>query len=312
MRIKNLCVVITFHYDPIRLQYLEKVTLNLDSLADQVQLFIVTNQHESEYLELIRKSTRVKQFQIISSGPLSHRYYLTWQHLEIFRDNFLNNLDISHFLYLESDIQIKENNVCYWLKAREDLKKYGLIPSFLLYEVSDKKLDRRSNSVVKPMIMKNIPKIKISESYYYLNMSNPYQAMYLLDRELAQEHLFDNPLENRETIWGIRETAASGLTFVNVPDGFSSRVVVGFDNDSFIIDSDALIHHLPNNYVTRRLTEYGKIKIQDLVVTRKNMFCFAIDIKILLLHFIWRLRKTRVKYIQKIKYGLEGYRKKLR
>jgi len=308
MRIKNLCVVITFHYEPKRLQYLEKVTLYLDSLADQVQLFIVTNQHESEYLELIRKSTRVKQFQIISSGPLSHRYYLTWLHLEIFRDNFLNNLDISHFLYLESDIQIKENNVSYWLRAREDLREYGLIPSFLLYEVSDKKLGRRSNSVVKPMIIRNIPKIKISESYYYLNMSNPYQAMYLLDRELAQEHLFDNPLENRETIWGIRETAASGLTFVNVPDGFSSRVVVGFDNDSFIIDSDALIHHLPNNYVTRRLTEYGKIKIQDLVVTRKNMFCFAIEIKIFLLHFIKKLRKTRIKYIQKIKYRIEGYR----
>jgi len=85
--------------------------------------------------------------------------------------------------------------------------------------------------------------------------------MYLLDRELAQEHLFDNPLENRETIWGIRETAASGLTYVNVPNGFSSRLVVGFDHTLFKIYANVLIHHLPNNYVRRRSTEYGKIKI---------------------------------------------------
>jgi hypothetical protein len=298
---KNLCVVITFHYNPERLKYLEKVTSHLDSLANQVKVFIVTNQCEDKYLGRIKNSIKAQNFQIVSAGDLLHRYYLTWQHLEIFRTEYLNDLSISHFMYLEDDIQIKHNNILYWLRAREDLREFGLIPSFLLYEVSRNQLDQRSNSVSKPMIIKNIPKIKISETYCYLNMSNPYQAMYLLDRELIKEHLFDNPLEKRETIWGIRETAASGLTFVNIPNGFSSRVVVGFDYDSFKIDSDALIHHLPNNYVNRPLNEYGKIKIEDIVLRKRSLFYFAIGLKIFVLHNVYSIRKARVKFILNLK-----------
>lgn len=311
MLIKNLCVAITFHYDLERLKYLEKVTSYLDSLADQVKVYIVTNQHESKYLTIMSNSIKVKNFQIVSSGPLLHPFYLTWQHLDIFRTDYLNNLDISHFMYLEDDIQIKQNNISYYLKAREDLRQYGLIPSFLLYEVSNNQLDKRSNSVVKPMIMRNIPKIKVSKSRYYLNMSQPYQAMYLLDRELAKEHLFDYPLENRETIWGIRETAASGLTHVKVPSGFSSRVVVGFDYDAFQIDSDALIHHLPNRYVNRLETEHGKINIKDLVLKRRNLFCFVIDIKIIILRAARRVRNTRAKYLYKFKTNLGNQRFKI-
>jgi hypothetical protein len=299
MKINNLCVAITFHYNPNRLKYLEQVTSHIDDLANKVKLFIITNEHEENYLREIEKSTKAKNFQIVTSGPLLHRYYLTWQHLKIFRTEYRNDLNISHFMYLEDDIQIKQNNISYWLKAREDLRQYGLIPSFLLYEVS--KINKRSNSLSKPMIFRNIPKIKIGEFYWYLNMSQPYQAMYLLDRELAKEHLFDNPLEKRETIWGVRETAAAGLTFVNIPNGFSSRVAVGFDYNSFIIDSNSLIHHLPNNYVNRPLTEYGKIKIQDLVLTNKNLFYFVTEIKIVLLRAIWKIRKTRVKYKYLIK-----------
>lgn len=301
MTIKNLCIAITFHYNPNRLKYLEQVTSHLDDLADKVKLFIITNKHEENYLSEIQKSTKVKNFQIVTSVPLSHRYYLTWQHLEIFRTEYKNDLNISHFMYLEDDIQIKQNNISYWLKAREDLRQYGLIPSFLLYEVSKNQINKRSNSVFKPMIFRNIPKIRIGEFYWYLNMSQPYQAMYLLDRELAKEHLFDNPLEKRKTIWGIRETAAAGLTFVNIPNGFSSRVAVGFDYNSFMLDSNSLIHHIANNYINRPLTEYGKIKIQDLVLTNRNLFYFATNIKIVILRVIWKIRKIRVKYKYRIK-----------
>jgi hypothetical protein len=154
------------------------------------------------------------------------------------------------------------------------------------------------------MIIKKIPKIKISESYWYLNMSQPYQAMYLLDRDLAKEHLFDNPLEKRETIWGIRETAASGLTFVKIPNGFTSRVVVGFNYDTFKIDSDSLIHHLPNNYINRPLSEHGKIKIEDLILRKRNLFYFVVNLKIIILRAIKIIRKVRGGYYfrKKINY----------
>jgi hypothetical protein len=141
---KNLCVAITFHYNPKRLRYLENVTSHLDDLAEQVKLFVITNSHDHESLTRIQNSIKVKNFKIISSGFLSHPFYLTWQHLEVLQTEYLNNLDISHFMYLEDDIQVKQNNISYWLKAREDLRKFGLIPMFVLYEVSRNKLNKRS------------------------------------------------------------------------------------------------------------------------------------------------------------------------
>jgi hypothetical protein len=299
MIIKNLCVAITFHYNPKRFKYLEEVTSSLDSLAEHVKLFVITNQHENIYLNEIRNYIKVKNFKLVRSGPLAHPYLLTWQHLEILKSEFQSDSSISHFMYLEDDIKINPRNISYWLEGRENLRKYGLIPAFLRYEVSGTKFQKCA-SASKPIIFKKIPKIKIENSYFFLDMAQPYQAMYLLDRELAKEHLFDNPLISRETIWGIRETAASGLTFVNIPKGFSSRVVLGVNINTFSVDSDALIHHLPNNYVHRRLTEYGKIPVQNFIQKNRNLYCLAIDTKILILRSIWKMRKIRVKYRDKL------------
>ena len=74
MLMRNLCVAITFHYNPKRLKYLEKVTLHLDGLAEQVKLFIITNTYDYESLTRIQNSINVKKFKIISSGPLSHPF----------------------------------------------------------------------------------------------------------------------------------------------------------------------------------------------------------------------------------------------
>lgn len=295
MYINSLCVAITFHYNEERLIYLEQTTLYLNNLANEIKLFIITNENDPNALLKIHNYVKVKNFQIVSSSPLLHRFYLTWKHLEIFRSQYLNNSSISHFMYLEDDIQVKQKNIEYWLRARNELRKFGLIPSFLRYEISAEKLDKRSSDVSKPVIFRKISKVQITNSYWYLSMNQPYQAMYLLDRELAKEHLFDNPLEDRKSIWGIRETAASGLTFVNVPYGFSSRVVVGFNHDKFEIDPDALIHHIPNNYINRPFNEYGKIKITDIVLRNRNLFSYAINIKISVLRTIKIIKKIRGK-----------------
>ena len=102
----------------------------------------------------------------------------------------------------------------------------------------------------------------------------------------------------------MREMAASGLTFVNTPNGFNSRVVVGFNYDTFKIDPDALIHHLPNNYINRTLSENGKIKIEDSILRKRNLFCFIVDLKIIVLRTIKIIRKVRGGYYfrKKINY----------
>jgi hypothetical protein len=97
-------------------------------------------------------------------------------------------------------------------------------------------------------------------------MEFPYQGMYLLDRDLAKQCLFDNyQLDRRIKKWGTRERSASGLTFVKIPKKFSSRNLVGFYLDRFHVDANALIHHLPNNYTNNPSSVYGKLKIDKII-----------------------------------------------
>lgn len=226
--IKNLLVSLTFHFSHERIQYLEKVTTFLDDLAVQVRLIIVTNTKINSELQIIRNATRNKNFQIFIAQNLEHPHLLTWEHMDLFRDEFVKEPTITHFMYIEDDIQIKQKNIRYWLKAREDLRDFGLVPSFIRYEIKDNSLELRSTDILKPMIYGKIPKLVLTSRYSYLNLKQPYQGMYLLDRELAIEHLFQNQLKGRSGNWGVRETAASALTFINVPSGFTSRNLVGF------------------------------------------------------------------------------------
>ena len=44
------------------------------------------------------------------------------------------NKSHSHFMFLEDDIIINNENIYYWLFFRKILKKFKLIPGFIRYE----------------------------------------------------------------------------------------------------------------------------------------------------------------------------------
>jgi hypothetical protein len=96
--------------------------------------------------------------------------------------------------------------------------------------------------------------------------------MYLYDRELMLEHL-SGPSSNPDFgPWSIREKAAQGLTFVNVPKGFRSRNLVPYDIKRNQIDESCFIHHLPNNYANDPHSQFGKIPVDQLLKRRFNFF----------------------------------------
>jgi hypothetical protein len=264
--INSLVVCITFHFSFDRLKYLEEVTSSLDSLANNVKLIIITNTDDNSNLEVIRKFTKTRLFTISISSNLEHPFLLTQEHIKILRDQYKMHENISHFMYLEDDIFITRNNINYWLSAREDLKQFGLIPSFLRYEIPEGELELRSTDIPRTQSLKSLPKIKFSTQYWYINMKYPYQGMYLLDRELAQQYLFDDyRLDKRSEKWGVRERSASGLTFINIPKNFTSRNLGGFCINMFSVDPNALIHHIPNNYSNNPDTVYGKLEIKKMI-----------------------------------------------
>jgi len=269
MRIKKLAIAITFHYVSDRIKYLEKMATQFHLLANEVLVHVFTNENDADKtLNIMRAVTQGRELAVDIHSPthLGHPYLLTWSHFYTFRELFNADESISHFMYLEDDIFITEKNIGYWLKSREVLRTSMVIPSFLRYEEKEGSIELYATDVKTRSSFDNLPKIKESEIYYYLNLPQPYQGMYLLDRELMYEHLTGPSSIPERTPWGIREKAAAGLTFVNVPKGCNSRNFIGYDLNSNCIDPNSLIHHLPNNYVDNLDTLAGKIKVNELII----------------------------------------------
>jgi hypothetical protein len=264
-KIEKLLVGVSFYFLKERLKYLKQIFSHFKFFSDNLDLCIFTNTENEEDHLLIRELSDDFKPQIFVPSLLGHPYLLCWAHLAIFRSRFLNDTTISHYLYLEDDIEIRKENIVYWLNAREHLRGYNLIPSFVRYELLQGDPNPFSVEITKRFSLEQLRTIKYSEKYYYINLPNPYQGMYFLDRELAKEHFFGKSSSPDYGIWNIRERAAQGLTFLNVPKNFFSRNLVGYDFSKKCIDSNALIHHLSNNYVNNPNTKSGKIYIKDIV-----------------------------------------------
>ena len=294
----RLLICVTFHYVAARLIYLEQISKHFSSLGEQVTVFIITNTSNSTELNEINhvmKRALLDDYSIIVPEYLGHPYLLTWAHLSVFRKFYPQDI-YSHFLYTEDDICITKENLIYWIREREILKPYGLIPSFIRYEFKNKEAEKFATDFSCHVNFHAMPNLK-HKNYIYLNMSNPYQAVYLMDKELMGEHLHgesSDPDFGKWDFgqWDIRARAASGATFLNVPNKFLSRNVVRITFPDMQIDKNALIHHTPNNYTNNPNTRDGKILISQLI--KKG---FIWNLKSLFTKFK-RLRKKLKKYIK--------------
>lgn len=244
------------------------ITTPLGQLAEEVSVVIITNRDDEADANKIRSVIAGKgfDFRIVVPTLLGHPFLLTWCHFDIFRKRF-SDASFTHFLYLEDDVLITRRNVAYWMRGREALRSNNLIPSFVRYEKKVGDGDLYSTDVTKMVELAYCPQVLLNRSYTYVNFTQPYQGMYLLDRDLMREHLADQPVPGSGG-WHIRETAAQGITFTNVPAGFYSRNLVGYDMSKNEIDPDCLVQHLPNNYANDSSSEFGKLRIRDLINRR--------------------------------------------
>ena len=269
MTIKKLVIAVTFHYKEERIKFLEKISSQFHSLAEEVSVHILTNETDNEKkLNLLSLVKKAGNFSVEIHTPtyLGHPKLLTWSHFCIFKRLFNTDLSISHFMYLEDDIFVTRTNMEYWIKARKELESKRVIPSFLRYENKKCLLQFYSTDCTKKYRFHILPKFKLSKNYYYLNLPEPYQGMYLLDRELMSEHLSGPSSIPEYTPWGISEKAAAGLTFMNVPDGCYSRNFIGYESKHKRIDPSCLVHHLPNNYAENLNSPHGKIRLEELII----------------------------------------------
>lgn len=266
MLIEKILVAITFHYDESRLKYLRDVCLQIPSLGFQYQVLVITNTREKEAVDLINDQIKfLSNYELVNHPPMGHPYFLPWGHLPLFKQYFSTDARISHFMYLEDDIEITSKNITYWLRGRNELYHFGFYPSFVRFEKNYINGMSYATDITEQLRIKKLPSVRISSDYCYLSSPQPYQGMYLMDREMLGEY-FQSPASSPDFGgWGIREKATQGLTFIGVPAPFHSRNLIGYSELRSTIDRDALIHHLPDNYANNTQSEFGKIPIDKLI-----------------------------------------------
>lgn len=158
----------------------------------------------------------------------------------------------SLFLYQEFDIRVPWDGILSWAEDTLALKATGFQRSFFRAEFSPWSGDLASTDCVVSVSLNDAKRIRINNHTGhkdYLQLPSTYTGLWLADVDQIQTFMQSSAWEPQEmSPWGIREMAASGLQFVNVPDGFATAAVVPFSVSTGQVSMVASIWHVSNNY----------------------------------------------------------------
>lgn len=262
--IDHLALAVTFHFADDRVQYLRRMAAEFPKFARRVDIYIVSNRGDDEARTIIGDALGGQPFELLVPQLLGHPFLLTWSHMDVFKRLLRDDASITHFLYTEDDHLITASNIAYWLRGREELRSHGFVPSFLRFETRHDGVAMATDAA-RPWYLPGMPRVTINPGYAYLNSESPYQGLYLLDRELMSEYFASSGYNPDHGIWGIREHANAGVTFVDIPAGFTARNLLGFDVERRSLDPGCLVEHLPANYSNGRPdVPYGKTPMREL------------------------------------------------
>jgi hypothetical protein len=273
------------HIDPLKSAYLAQVLESLSSAPFEVKLSIITNITDVEIIRGIRAvapndSTRFT-LEIVNRGydSLPSPWLLAWVHKVLMFEKF-QDASFTHFLNIEDDMLITPENILYWCRARENLRQFGLIPSFLRLEFNSSSRNWVSVDFLSEdkFNISQLPKIFTDKYYGYISLPRFYQGMFMYDRQLMEEYMNSGryylneafpewrlAIQSENFYSGIGEASHEALSRIKVPEGFFSRNVIPTYFQLSMIDPCCFVHHLPNKYVNLPNTNHGKRIIWDLL-----------------------------------------------
>jgi len=236
-----------------------------------LEVVILTNAADEERLALLHRlaaETLGHQPRIDSHPGLADPWSLTWCHKAIIAGEFLAPASrFTHFIYLEADIRLSFANFCYWLEYREGLRPDGLLPAFVRMEYRAAAPGFVTSDAFWPVYLPAQAYLRRGDRFL-VNMPNPYNPFFLLDRELAREYVvsasFDEVRSQDVSLWATSERAAMGLCLENVPVPFSTRYVVPVEAESGKVPAHAWTWHIPNNYADNPQSPLGKVRMDSL------------------------------------------------
>ena len=271
----SLLVAITFHYVASRLFYLLDVVRALaDFPVQRLDVIIVTNttapSERNSISDLLAPLLHGgKTVEVLPCPALAHPHDLAWAHKPLISGRFLAaGSGYTHFIYLEDDTRFGYANFCYFAAFRPKLAPSGLVPSFVRTEFSLRDGRLYSTDFLAPFTPDGGPCVAV-DNYRFCAVDFPYCGLFVLDRELAAEHLASAAFRPESSIslapeWPIRERAAMGLCWTAPPPGFRARYVVPVERNSGVVPGCCWVAHLPNNYANDPTTPYGKIPMSEL------------------------------------------------
>ena len=269
---KKMSIVICYHFNKKRIKNLKKICQNIDNYKFSKNVSIITNEINNNEYNFLKNELRkkLKKFNIIKIKDIPEPNLLPWYCLDYMKKSYKNK-SFTHFLYLEDDILINENNINYWIFARKILKKFNFIPAFLRCENDGKKLFSVDNP--KAIKLNDTPKILTnSKEFGFLNLKYPYHASCLMDRDLMKEYTksklvgIDYGLRHKimKTMYPIKELANIIIGYINVPKGYYNRFFLPFVS-SKKIPIYCIIKHIDNKYIKINKEHFGKININNLL-----------------------------------------------
>lgn len=215
---------------------------------------------------------------------------LTWAHKAFFRALVLEH-DVfehaTHLIYSEDDMAFAPDALAYWCNFRAPLAEHGLLPGFLRVEGPEddrrvtgwrRRSDKRPRVGIRTSLGDSRPDEPRApdEIVWFVNLNIPYQAMYILDAELAEWHFRRSDFRSyrRSKLstkfggrWSVPERAAAGPIFDGeIPTGYRSRNVlplVATDGAAAMPLPASLIHHLPWKDYNNPNVPQGKIRVRD-------------------------------------------------
>lgn len=238
----NVC----FHYVPKRLSNFYGTLENIGEFkTKETKLIINCNTNFDNTLP-------------IDVSILDDPFHLTWEHKKYMR-KFLES-DFTHFVYFEGNLKLTQKNLDYWCRNRELFKKNNLnfIPSTHRVQIGQ---DGKSYSLDPTRRVNKNNFIEI-ENKKFISLPEPYQGMFIMDREMVEEHINSDYFNlGQKGFFGIRESANLGNMFINVPAGFAHRALVPLDD----FDECCVIHYGTDYYADLN-SPHGKILTTELFV----------------------------------------------
>lgn len=183
----------THSYRETRQQYLRQVLASYSQMLCDIEVNIITDEAHQDKIKLLETNFPLQshnfQIKIVSFPNLPHPWLLTWGHKQVFKQKF-NDLQYTHFICSEDDIEVRKNNIDYWLEHRQRLEGTGFYPSFLRVEYNSIFKSWRSTDLTENIILNQTPVLTVDNRHYsYLNLKNPYQGIFMYDRILMKEHM---------------------------------------------------------------------------------------------------------------------------